>query len=154
MIKIVDSYKLELFLFFNSMLSIAFGFGGPRWIAFSIVMIITLYFCRMLTSLKHWRISKGIAMFNFSLNLQIINVVLAIGFIVNKYEGYSLMTYNAITGFKILTVLVGLVLVFRWGRINTNLYFKLSKYNIAKAFVGTFICYFLFYILDMSRDFD
>jgi hypothetical protein len=157
MIKFIESNKVEGILIVIFILAIglnAFGLSYEIIGRCSLLILILFYLLRMLISFRQWKFSRGIVIINAYLNFQISSSVMAIGFIFLSYQGYAILTYNAITGPQTFLTVIGIFLIIRWRKINKKIYWEYSKANVIRSLTGIIICLILFYTLDIPSRFD
>lgn len=158
MLKIIESWKLELLLILVAFTAYGISFVNPLWstigfnYAFRILLL--LYLIRIFISFRHWKISRGISIINAFLNFQISFAIMAIGFTVLMYPGYALLTSGAISGIQIYSIIIGIFFLVRWKKINKEVYWDNLKWNIARALITSLICIILFYRMDMMGEFN
>jgi hypothetical protein len=154
MIKFIESNRIEIFVL--SIFTVSIGltvFGvtwGPRSLHLSLLVLIPIYFLRMIVSLRHWKLSRGISVINAYLNFQIMYAITAIGFTFLTYTGYDIMTSYALLGPKLYLPIIAIFLLFRWKKINRKLYWEFLKWNFVKMIIGFVICFIMFYAFDMT----
>jgi hypothetical protein len=155
MIKIIESPKIEF-----SLIALSFGFEllnimklpwGTRalFIALSILMLI--YMLRIFTSFRRWRLSRGISVVNAILNFQLFTCTSAILFTLLAMPGDAQMVMVALGVPEFYIVFIALFLLIRWRKLDKQLYWKMLKWNVARAAVGLIICMTLFQAFDMSH---
>jgi hypothetical protein len=157
-LKIIESWKLELILILTAIASYGISFVNPIGTTvgfhYSFRILLLVYLIRIFISIRHWRVSRGISVIHVFLNFQISSAVMAIGFTVLMYPGYGLLTSGAISGIRIFSIIIGIFLLIRWKKINKHAYWDNLKWNLTRALIASLICIILFYSMDMIAEFN
>jgi len=151
--KIIESKKLEYVFWGMFMVSIALSFLSTplQYIPLRVVtvILILLYFLRIFVSLSYFKFSRGIAVINALLNIQIMVCAEMIGlFFYREGGGFANKTMLAMvnTGGEVFLFLIVSFLLIRGYGVNKLVYWQHLKANFIKAVVATAICNGLMFI--------
>lgn len=155
-LRFLESWKLEAFLILVAIGSYGISFVNPLGssigLHYSFRILLFVYLIRIFISFRLWRLSRGVAIINAFLSFQISSAFMAIGFTALKYPGYELLIRGAISGLQIFLIIMGIFFLVRWRKLNKQVYWKNLRWNLARVFIATLICFLLFYVWDIPTE--